>query len=441
MRITKKQRKKQKTQRARSWIKAAAMVGVGAVVLSGGALNQLPVAQAGILDQLRDSIRSLWTQKAAKQQEARRAWAKAEVLQKQSMAAHERLERTQQALQVANEHYYNYWRQMRRTEAQIVDTRHRVQIVSARYKRRRILFGRRMAAMQRSGELSYLQLFLGSRSLSDLTRRAFLFDTVTSRDAELQAELRADKIEVEREHNTLMEQWHYRDRLQQAANTERERIAKAESERRQIEIEINNSRDAALAYADVQEQSSREIEKMIGELSARRAAIIQAYEEQAAREREAAYHGDDSSEVGYSRHSGGNDWAIPASGWSSPVSGHLSSTYGMRLHPILGQVRMHTGDDVAASYGSPIKAARNGRVLWAGWKKAYGNTIIIDHGDGVSTLYGHASRLGVKPGQPIKAGEYIGNVGSTGWSTGAHLHFEVRKNGSPINPSPYLRSR
>jgi murein DD-endopeptidase MepM/ murein hydrolase activator NlpD len=102
---------------------------------------------------------------------------------------------------------------------------------------------------------------------------------------------------------------------------------------------------------------------------------------------------------------------------------------------------MHTGSDLAAGYGSPIRAARNGRVLWSGWKKAYGNTIIIDHGDGVSTLYGHASRLGVRPGQPIKAGEYIGNVGSTGWSTGPHLHFEVRKNGQPVNPSRYLRRR
>jgi murein DD-endopeptidase MepM/ murein hydrolase activator NlpD len=89
--------------------------------------------------------------------------------------------------------------------------------------------------------------------------------------------------------------------------------------------------------------------------------------------------------------------------------------------------------------GAPIHAARSGRVLWAGWKKAYGNTIIVDVGNGMTVLYGHASKLGVRAGQPVAAGEYIGNVGSTGWSTGPHLHFEVRKNGKPVDPTSYLR--
>ena len=74
-------------------------------------------------------------------------------------------------------------------------------------------------------------------------------------------------------------------------------------------------------------------------------------------------------------------------------------------------------------------------------RKAYGNTVIVDNGHGVTTLYGHASKLGVKQGQPIKRGEYIGNVGSTGWSTGPHLHFEVRKDGKPIDPTPYLHGK
>jgi murein DD-endopeptidase MepM/ murein hydrolase activator NlpD len=103
--------------------------------------------------------------------------------------------------------------------------------------------------------------------------------------------------------------------------------------------------------------------------------------------------------------------------------------------------KLHTGDDLAARHGSPFKAARGGTVLWAGWKKAYGKTVIVDHGDGVATLYGHASKVGVRPGQNVRAGEYLGNVGSTGWSTGPHLHFEVRKNGKPVNPRAFLRRR
>jgi murein DD-endopeptidase MepM/ murein hydrolase activator NlpD len=128
------------------------------------------------------------------------------------------------------------------------------------------------------------------------------------------------------------------------------------------------------------------------------------------------------------------------SSWDMPVRGHLSSRFGVRYHPILHRRKLHTGDDLAARYGTPFRAARGGRVLWAGWKKAYGNTVIIDHGNGTTTLYGHASKLAVRAGQPVQAGQYIGNVGSTGFSTGPHLHFEVRKHGQPIDPTPYLKN-
>ena len=125
-------------------------------------------------------------------------------------------------------------------------------------------------------------------------------------------------------------------------------------------------------------------------------------------------------------------------GWTLPARGRLSSRFGMRRHPVSHRGKMHTGADIAASHGSPIRAAKGGRVLWAGWKKAYGNTIIVDNGGGVTTLYAHASKLGVRPGQPIASGQNIGNVGSTGFSTGPHLHFEVRKNGRPVNPTQFL---
>jgi murein DD-endopeptidase MepM/ murein hydrolase activator NlpD len=132
------------------------------------------------------------------------------------------------------------------------------------------------------------------------------------------------------------------------------------------------------------------------------------------------------------------DDAPSSNGWALPVRGRLSSRFGMRYHPILRRRKMHTGDDLAAPYGASFRAARGGRVVYSGWKAAYGNTVIVDNGDGTSTLYGHASRLKVRPGQMVRAGQTIGNVGSTGWSTGSHLHFEVRKNGKPVNPSGYL---
>ncbi len=121
-----------------------------------------------------------------------------------------------------------------------------------------------------------------------------------------------------------------------------------------------------------------------------------------------------------------------------PVPGAITSGYGRRLHPILNYYRTHTGADFHAASGTPIEAAASGAVVWAGARGGYGNCVIIDHGNGLATLYAHQSRLAVSDGDTVKAGEVIGYVGSTGLSTGPHLHFEVRRQGEPVNPVAYL---
>ncbi|MEN8042165.1 MAG: peptidoglycan DD-metalloendopeptidase family protein, partial [Actinomycetota bacterium] len=121
-----------------------------------------------------------------------------------------------------------------------------------------------------------------------------------------------------------------------------------------------------------------------------------------------------------------------------PVPGAISSGFGMRVHPILGTQRMHNGVDMNASQGDRIRAAADGTVILAAVKGGYGNTIMIDHGGGMVTLYAHQSRFAVSRGQKVKAGETIGYIGSTGLSTGPHLHFEVRIDGAPVNPANYI---
>ncbi len=121
-----------------------------------------------------------------------------------------------------------------------------------------------------------------------------------------------------------------------------------------------------------------------------------------------------------------------------PSLGRISSPFGWRIHPILRRRRFHSGLDFAASQGSPIRAADSGTVIFSGWYGGYGKTVIINHGKGISTLYGHSSNLHVSEGQTVKRGQAIAAVGSTGLSTGPHLHFEVRKNGTPVNPANYL---
>lgn len=127
-----------------------------------------------------------------------------------------------------------------------------------------------------------------------------------------------------------------------------------------------------------------------------------------------------------------------SSGFVRPVPGAISSGFGVRIHPITGTKRMHNGVDMNASQGDPIRAAKAGSVILASVKGGYGNTVMIDHGGGMVTLYAHQSRIGVSVGQKVSAGAVIGYIGSTGDSTGPHLHFEVRINGNPVNPSKYL---
>ncbi|HEY0073891.1 MAG TPA: peptidoglycan DD-metalloendopeptidase family protein [Abditibacteriaceae bacterium] len=455
----------------------AAFLVVGACVV----LNSFAPAQASVLSRLRNAIGSLWGERSEKRGSASHARAQAAGINRQKAAIYDRLEDTQRALLQATEVHQNFSRQLDVTERKLVQTRREVRVANKRYNAHRKLLGRRLASMQRTGRLSYVQLMLSARSLNDLARRAYYFNAVARRDAELQAQLKQDRQELQRMQNLLMAEWAQRARLARAVNRERMRVASAAYSQQATLRELNSNRYALLAYAEAQEQSAREIEDLIGSLSARRSAIASQSRpfhssransarstrqmRRVAREMRSAPLGPGGSlrpmpirEIAYydtMRPLGsGNDslresvqtaphasHSHDGGGFCLPVRGRLSSRFGMRYHPILRRRKLHTGADVAARQGTPFRAAREGKVLFSGWKKAYGNTVIVDHGDGVATLYGHASKLNVRAGQPVKAGQHIGNVGSTGWSTGPHLHFEVHKNGKPVNPKSYLRGR
>ncbi len=121
-------------------------------------------------------------------------------------------------------------------------------------------------------------------------------------------------------------------------------------------------------------------------------------------------------------------------GMEMPVAGRVSSGFGERFHPILGYRRMHDGVDLAAPYGTPIVAAADGRVVSAGWRGGYGNEVAIAHSGGLETIYGHMSRIAATSGAYVRRGQVIGYVGSTGLSTGPHLHYEVHRDGRLVNP-------
>ncbi|MDQ3708049.1 MAG: M23 family metallopeptidase, partial [Actinomycetota bacterium] len=127
-----------------------------------------------------------------------------------------------------------------------------------------------------------------------------------------------------------------------------------------------------------------------------------------------------------------------SSGFLWPADGVKTSDFGWRTHPIFGTGRLHSGIDIGAAYGSPISAAASGTVVSAGTMSGYGNVVVLDHGGGIATLYAHQSSVAVGTGQAVQRGQTIGYVGSTGYSTGPHLHFEVRVSGTPVDPMGYL---
>jgi murein DD-endopeptidase MepM/ murein hydrolase activator NlpD len=128
-------------------------------------------------------------------------------------------------------------------------------------------------------------------------------------------------------------------------------------------------------------------------------------------------------------------------GWPAPGHFTITSPYGNRTHPILKKKKLHTGIDISTPKGTNIVAANSGKVIYSGYNGGYGNVVIIDHGGKISTLYAHNSKLLVKVGDEVEKGKVISKAGSTGLSTGPHLHFEVRENGQHVDPMKYLKGK
>lgn len=256
-------------------------------------------------------------------------------------------------------------------------------------------------------------------NLTDVARRSELVKEVQAQDNDAYKALTATQAELARDEAALTAA---RDREQQRAADAAAAVAavgqlKKSQERAKA---VLHERIAELtAEADALAAEQTKLERLIRE---RQAAL-----EAARRARAAA----NAARNGLDRLPRAGSGVSPA-GFIWPVRGPVTSGYGPRWG------RMHTGIDIAARGGTPIVAAKAGEVIYVGWLGGYGNTVLVDHGDGVATLYAHQSRLAAAEGQVVNQGQVVGYVGTTGHSTGNHLHFEVRVDAEPRNPRPYL---
>ena len=321
------------------------------------------------------------------------------------------------------------------TEQRKIDW-NRVQLgqAQATVKRHTDALRHRLVDVYENGDLGYLQVLLSAHSFSEFVERwddiRFLISanerTVRERKAaekvvaDLQTTLESDAAALSDEQAHAQRS---REQLQSLEETRRNLVAVADDARRQNAATVVELEESS------QEQENS-LETLIVEKQREEAAALAAARE-AARRAAALAGGSAPNEAG----------AGAPGDLSWPVSGPITSPFGMRLDPVSGEfTRMHTGIDIGAPMGATIGAAASGRVILAGWTDGgYGNMIVVDHGGGLSTLYAHCSNVFVSAGQDVQRGTPLGAVGSTGHSTGPHLHFEVRMNGQPVDPSSRLR--
>lgn len=202
-------------------------------------------------------------------------------------------------------------------------------------------------------------------------------------------------------------------------------------------------RDAAEASFQIAQDAAIEAENMFQEQQAHQATLMAQLATLVENRRVTEEQYQEGVEAGGTAGSDLPPGAISSKGWARPAAGYISSGFGYRTHPIYNVVRLHAGTDLAGGCGVPIYAARGGQVVYAGWNGGYGNFILINHGDGISTGYAHIAtgKTFVRYGEQVSTGTHIANVGSTGGSTGCHLHFEVRDDGKAINPVPFMRGK
>ena len=368
---------------------AAALVLVFAVLAAAPAL-------ADELEEKQQQLTNVQQQIEAQQR-------KAELARRKEQTIAEQLRAIQRELDTAEDEYEAVNDQLENTEQHIKANVELSNRLTKKLEVQTKTLHRRIRDIYKNGQVNYLDVLLGAKDFNDFVGRMDILKKILAYDNALIQGTKADRETLRKAKEQLEADRAKIVELRKLAAAKREQVAERRQERRGVLNAATYERETAeRAYRELIE-TSRQIEQMIKRIQ--------------------------SGEKNIGGSTGTMTW---------PAEGEITSPFGWRVHPIFGTQRLHTGIDIGADYGDAIRAADGGVVIHADWMGGYGNAVIIDHGNGISTLYAHNSQLLVSEGQTVSKGQTVARCGSTGYSTGPHLHFEVRQNGSPVNPLNYL---
>lgn len=353
---------------------------------------------------------SSWAAKTEEELEAEKAGVNVQIEEKKGQLLQIQQETNTEAAKLgeiesrlveAQRVYNDLNRQVRDLEVKIAATDEEIKDAEELLAERRVILGKRMRDIYKRGQISYLDVLLGATDFVDFATRLQVLQKVLSNDINLIKDVLTQQRALNQK----------RTELEQERTKQAEIRKQAEEKKNEIEVERNKQReiyDRIFANQQLAEQQVKELERTSLQI------------ERALRGRKSGYEGATGAMI-------------------RPVPGPITSPFSLsRVHPVFGNVRPHNGTDIGAPYGHDILAADGGVVIFSGWQSGYGYTVILDHGNGLTTLYAHQSEIAVSVGQEVAQGETIGYVGSTGYSTGPHLHFEVRENGALRDPYYFI---
>lgn len=406
---------------------AAAIAIILVVTIAGGSLiSAIGTAQAASVSELKGKISSIDKQRAEIQ-------AVIDDLEGQINSNTKKLQALKTQMSLTEEDIEATETVIVRLADEIETKEEEIVVAQEELDEKTEIFETRMRVMYENGnDISYLDVILGSNSFGEMLSRMEIVSEVMESDKKVVSDFKEAKQKLEDAKAELEQDKADQEEYKSTLESKYDALVSQKQEVQKLTDKLESDRDQAQKEEDELEAEQERISDEIAEISRREAEAAKKAAEEAAKKKQQSSNSGSSG----GRSSGGS---VSASGmvWPAP-SGSAGSGYGWRIHPIYGTRKFHKGTDIPAPGGSPVLAAKAGTVVQSYYSSSYGNYIVISHGGGMMTAYAHLSSRLVSAGASVSAGQQIGKVGSTGNSTGNHLHFEVYINGSTVNPMNYF---